>query len=153
MFIIDNLPKVLNNEDVVNLDQVNQLLDQASNKRLGPVFDKFAVTSVERCSQVWTNQKLPLDKLTNQKPPNCDIAGAGGPQCQLGPGPDPHHRGVHWSRGFPRHHRHLLPLLQVSLIQGLYIGIYVETLIKYGHFPLSAFSACTRRCTSQAGRT
>ena len=58
--------QVLNNEDVVNLDRVNQLLDQASNKRLGPVFDKFAVTSVERCSQVWTNQKYRLDKLTNQ---------------------------------------------------------------------------------------
>lgn len=65
--------QVLNNEDVVNLDQVNQLLDQASNKRLGPVFDKFAVTSVERCSQVWTNQNTSFYILTNQ------IAGAGCP--------------------------------------------------------------------------
>ena len=52
--LLVNILQVLNNEDVVNLDRVNKLLDQASNKRLGPVFDKFAVTSVERCSQVWT---------------------------------------------------------------------------------------------------
>ena len=64
--------QVLNNEDVVNLDRVNKLLDQASNKRLGPVFDKFAVTSVERCSQVWTtfcdiwtNQNTSIDIWTN----------------------------------------------------------------------------------------
>ena len=64
--------QVLNNEDVVNLDRVNKLLDQASNKRLGPVFDKFAVTSVERCSQVWNNEINLCDIWTNETN-SCDI--------------------------------------------------------------------------------
>merc|ERR1711884_761326 len=44
--------QVLQDEDVVDLDKVNRLFDESKNRKLNDVFEKFSVTSVERCSEV-----------------------------------------------------------------------------------------------------
>ena len=43
---------------MVDLEKVNQLFDNAKNRKLKAVFEKFSVTTIERCSEVKSSQPI-----------------------------------------------------------------------------------------------